>query len=52
MEKHVVQMHQIEEKAWTVLKKDERAALITLTQKYTKYIWDLLKAHADKSTIE
>ena len=52
VEKHVVQMHQIEEKAWTMLKKDERAALITLTQKYTKCIWDLLKPHADNSTIE
>lgn len=50
VEKYVVRMHRIEEKAWNMLKKEERIALTTLTQKYTNLVRELLSPPGDQST--
>mgnify|MGYP005795958179 CR=1 FL=1 len=42
VKKNVLQMHKIEEKAWRGMSKEEHAALIELTQKFTKLILNQL----------
>lgn len=45
VEKHVIQMHQVEEKAWRQLDEQERAALTTLTRKFSGLIRQELQSH-------
>ncbi|HIZ55629.1 MAG TPA: winged helix-turn-helix transcriptional regulator [Firmicutes bacterium] len=44
VEKHVVQMHQVEERAWGQMDEEERAMLIELTRKFSSLIQKELKA--------
>lgn len=45
VEKHVIQMHQVEEKAWRQLDEQERAALTKLTRKFSGLIRQELQSH-------
>lgn len=42
VEKHIVHMHQIEEKAWEMMSKEECATLTRLTRKYNSLVQELL----------
>ncbi len=46
VEKYVLQMHRLEEQAWKMMEREERAALTTLTQKFTDLLQQLLQNSA------
>ena len=46
VEKYVLQMHRLEEQAWKMMEREERAALTTLTQKFTDLLQLLLQNSA------
>ena len=46
VEKYVLQMHRLEEQAWKRMEREERAALTTLTQKFTDLLQLLLQNSA------
>ena len=44
VEKNVIQMHQVEERAWQRMSKEEQAILTTLTRKFSRYIQEELNS--------